>query len=300
VAISFNADLIDDLARRRVVLFLGAGVSASAVTNSGGRFKGWGAFLEAAAALLSDVDDKRALKRILRDKDYLLASEMLRRILGPKWTEFVEEEFGQAATPSRLHTALIKLDQRLILTTNFDRLLETAWSRANDGVSTKTHHPIVISEIDANALRLFRDPRDFIVKLHGTIDKPDGMVFDKSSYHRFAYANSFYDELLKSLLLTHTFLFVGFSMDDPAVSMIVERAAHRFPQARPHYILAPSKLHPAEDALWRKLRGLYVLSYRKNNHHRELVKGLTDLVPAVEMRRQELVAEERLAVEQKP
>lgn len=39
---TFNSDLVDDLARQKVILFLGAGVSASATTRSGTRMKGWG------------------------------------------------------------------------------------------------------------------------------------------------------------------------------------------------------------------------------------------------------------------
>jgi hypothetical protein len=41
----FNTDLVDDLAGEKVVLFLGAGVSASAATASGGKIAGWEAFL---------------------------------------------------------------------------------------------------------------------------------------------------------------------------------------------------------------------------------------------------------------
>ena len=89
----FNADLVDDLARRRVVLFLGAGVSASAATRTGGRIKGWEAFLnemngKAGAAV------KEQVTRLLDQKDYLLACEILQMDLGERWErEIVQERF---------------------------------------------------------------------------------------------------------------------------------------------------------------------------------------------------------------
>ncbi|MFD2836555.1 hypothetical protein ACFS3C_08295 [Azotobacter vinelandii] len=41
-----NPDLINDLAERRTVIFVGAGVSAGVTTRSGGRLKVWDAFLK--------------------------------------------------------------------------------------------------------------------------------------------------------------------------------------------------------------------------------------------------------------
>lgn len=97
--VALNADLIDDLARQRVALFLGSGVSASAVTNSGNRIRQWEPFLRHCAELIVDEAGKALVKRLLDDKDFLIACEFLRRRLGDKWGQLLHDEFAQIASP---------------------------------------------------------------------------------------------------------------------------------------------------------------------------------------------------------
>jgi len=293
--IEFNADLINDLAQRRAVLFLGAGVSASAQTNGGGRLKQWAEFLTSAAAKLPRGKIKTVANQLIKDKNYLFASELIKANLGEKWPELLGNEFRQLAQPSDLHKALVSLDQRILVTTNFDTLLEDAWISLNSGNPVKTHHPVSISCIDASAFKMLRDDNDYIVKLHGDINDIDSIVFDTSTYQRNAYGNTYYKELLHSLLLTHTFLFVGFSMADPAISLMVEMFAHRFPDTRPHYILTGGPIRQEVRDLWKSLRKLYVIPYNKAENHRELITGLTELNENIQSRRAELIASQSLS-----
>ena len=267
----FNADLVEDVARRRVVLFVGAGASKWAKPRSGGTFKGWAEFLTAVSMQITDLRSRRLIRKCISDGDFLMASELLKENLQEKWTGALSKEFQQAADVSRLHKALISLDQRILVTTNFDKLIENAWGE------TTARYPSVISKMDHKAFRLFRDDDPYLIKLHGSIDEPEDIVFDKTSYQKTAYANRFYRELIGTLLLTHTFIFVGFSMDDPAISLIVESHAHRFSDTRPHYIFLPGKPIPAIDDLSKKLRKLFVLRYSEKDAHLALATALEEL-----------------------
>ncbi|MGC3983279.1 MAG: SIR2 family protein [Pseudorhodoferax sp.] len=229
--IKFNADLVDDVARRRFVVFVGAGASRWAKPAAGGSFKDWIQFLNAANSKVGAKRIRGIIGDLIAGNEYLLASEMLKQNLAEKWVGLLNQEFQQAADVSRLHKAIINLSPRLVVTTNFDKLIENAWAQNNN-----SSYPTVISQIDSEAFRLFRDQEKYLIKLHGTIDAPRGIVFDKTSYLGSAFNNPYYADLLATLLLTHTVIFVGFSMADPAVAMIVENAAHRFPSTRPHYI----------------------------------------------------------------
>ena len=231
----FNADLISDLARQRAVLFLGAGVSASAIPADGNRIQGWGDFLKAAANKAKEPTKTQAL-RLIEDKDYLLACEILQSHLSDDWEDIVIAEFGKAASPSELHRAIIDLDQRLFITTNFDKLLEAAWSeRPVDGM----RYPRVFSKIDDKIFRALKDHEGrYLVKIHGSVDNPQDIVFSRSQYIRSAFGNTQYSGFLESLLLNYTFLFSGFSMDDPAITSLMELYALRYPNARPHYMMS--------------------------------------------------------------
>jgi hypothetical protein len=160
-----------------------------------------------------------------------------------------------------------------------------AWSTASGD-----NYPTVVTEIDGNAFRLFRDDEKYLIKLHGSIDTPQGIVFDKTSYQGAAFNNRYYADILATLLLTHTFIFVGFSMMDPAVTMIVESAAYRFPSTRPHYIFQSGKAIPEVDGLWKRLRKLYVLRYSDADHHAALAEQLEELGAMATKRRNELAA----------
>src|SRR5471030_911612 len=99
---AFNVDLLDDLARKKVVLFVGAGASKSASPRNGGSFKGWGDFLDDACLKVSDEKIKKIISSRIKSKDYLIASELLKENLADQWTTLLSDEFQQAANTSRL------------------------------------------------------------------------------------------------------------------------------------------------------------------------------------------------------
>lgn len=283
--LTFNADLVSDIANRKVVIFVGAGASKWAKPHSGNSFKDWAGFLESASKKTSRRI-QLIVKQRLEANDYLMASEILKAELVEDWPTILVSEFQQAADVSRLHKAIISLNQRIVVTTNFDKLIENAW---NDSNTTK--YPNVISKIDQDVFKLFRNDDSYLIKIHGSIDEPGLIVFDKTSYQRTAFANRFYQDLINTLLLTHTFLFIGFSMDDPAVSLLVESHAYRFSETRPHYAFVSGKKQSEIDAISRKIRRLFILRYSDANHHEELAALIESLAEEGSNRRKELRAE---------
>ncbi len=285
---AFNSDLVDDIARRRVAIFVGAGVSASATTASGGRFKQWRTFLEDVAAKIELDSLKAQAQRLIRENDNSLACELIRDALGrDKWEECLKAEFAQAADVSELHRAILALRQRITITTNFDKLFETAWQRCNPDAS---YWPQVISKIDKNVFRVFRDGADYIVKLHGTIDQPEELIFAKSEYNRKAFNDWAYRKFIETVLVTYTVVFVGFSMNDPAVSFVIEMYAQRLPDARPHYIFLNGEFPDRYIELMKNIRRLFIIPYSEKNNHGELAGLLIKLADEAASRRREILS----------
>ncbi len=252
---TFNSDLVDDLARQKVVLFLGSGVSSSAITASGTRIKGWDAFLRDISSRVAQPLNTQ-ITEILEKKDYLLAAELLKRDLQDDWEFLLTSEFGQNAQPSRLHESLINLNQRLIFTTNFDKLIESCWGSK---IGQSSHLPTIMSGINGNTFRILRDHSGkYLIKLHGCIDSPESIIFSRSDYIKMAFGNIMYSSFMDVMLLSHTFLFIGFSMDDPAISSIMEMYTLRYPNMRPHYILSPSGTPDNIKNIYLQLRRLKV------------------------------------------
>lgn len=286
MAQKFNADLVNDIAQRRVVIFMGAGASKWAMPHDGIPYKDWPEFLRYANTKVRSKSLRKIVETMIVDLDYLMASELIKRALEDKWLPLLSEEFQKAADISRLHKAVVALDPRIILTTNFDKLIENAWNQAG-----ATKYPTIVSKIDSVVFKLFRDQDNYLIKIHGSIDSPENIAFDKTSYQRDAFSNRNYIELLSTLLLTHTFLFIGFSMTDPAVSLIVEGSAFRYPETRPHYIFQAGRAATEVDSLWKQIRKLYVLRYSPEANHAALATQLEALAKAALKRRVEIAAE---------
>lgn len=284
----YSDDLISDLAQQKVVVFLGAGVSSSVNLEERYRFKGWPAFLE-AAALDRNQDLKTQVTALLNAKDYLLACELLQADYGEEWERKVTEEYGRAAKPSSLHKSLIALKQRIILTTNFDKLIESAWDAS---LSDGDRYFKVITKVDNDIFRVLREHESsYIIKIHGSIDDVNNIVFSRSQYIRLAFGNENYSSFLDSLLLNYTFLFVGFSMDDPAITSLMELYTFRYPKSRPHYLITSSSLAENIKAVHRKLRKLIVIPYDPKDNHSELPNLIQDMVEKVETKRKSNIAE---------
>lgn len=284
---TFNADLVDDFARRKGVLFLGAGVSASSNPRDGGTaIPTWSAFLASATQQLKSSQLKRTVTGFIQAKDFLFAAEILKEEMGKSWDALLTREFGRAADASSLHSALLDLNQRIIITTNFDKILDAALMNRGAVVN----YPIAVSKIDASVFRILRDDRDYIIKVHGTIDDIATLIFTKSEYIERAYGNWAYSEFLTALLLTHTFLFVGFSMSDPAVSLAVELYAHRYRDGRPHYIVLPEPVPESVKNISKKVRKLYAITYDPKNKHKALPRLIEKLCEEVQFRTKELAS----------
>ncbi len=270
----FNPDLLTDLAYRKVVLFLGAGVSASAITTTGTKIAGWAAFLQDCTTGVPDPLKSQILV-LIGEKDYLLACELLQQHHKDDWIRLVSKEFGQKAQPSALHRAILNLKQRVILTTNFDKLIDIAWSEVANG---GTHFPTTITKIDSKIFRILKEHEEnYLLKIHGTVDDPDSLIFSRSEYIRMAFGNRDYSNFIDSLLLNYTFLFVGFSMDDPAITSLMEMYALRYPSARPHYIFSPQGMPENIIKIYKDLRKLVVLPYDDANNHEKLPEIISEL-----------------------
>jgi len=282
----FNSDLLDDLAREKVVLFLGAGVSASAITATGNRIAGWPAFLERMCKLTQDPI-KTQVAALIRQGDFLLACEILQSALADSWEKHLTAEFGQKAQPSELHAAIIALQQRLVLTTNFDKLLEVSW----ESDPSETHYPTVISSINDSVFKVLKDhSRKYIVKIHGTIDDIQTVVFSRSEYIKLAFGNVSYSSFIENLLLNYTFLFIGFSMDDPAIISLMEMYALRYKQARPHYIVTGRSVEDNIVDIFKRLRKLNFIKYNDEGNHRNLPPLVRSLAQQASDRRREIYA----------
>jgi hypothetical protein len=231
--ISWPRSLIHELAQRRCILFLGAGVAASAQNSSGQRPLDWNAFLLKATELISNIDNRDKVTQLIDERRFPLALNAISDLADiGDYQSLLNECFNNSSfIPSELHSVIVDIDFRFVITTNFDKIYEKqCLNVSNEGFKVIPYY----SESLADEIR--SDTR-LIIKAHGSIDDLSKMVFTREQYHRAKKNHPEFYNLLKALLLTNTCVFIGCGMEDPDVLLLLEELKMTTNTQRPHYAL---------------------------------------------------------------
>ena len=269
--------LVTEIARRRCVFFLGAGVAASATNRAGKRPKEWKEFLIAAVGLVNNPATQTAINDLVTDNKLLLALQAISDEADPgDYHGLLNECFNDATfEPSALHKVIFDLDSRLVITTNFDKIYEKLCLAAStEGFKVVTYCSGSLGDEIRSDTRL-------IIKAHGSIDEISRMVFTKAQYHRAKETYASFYAILKALLLTNTCVFIGCSMDDPDVLLLLEEVRNIANPQRPHYALLKEGSHTS--FVKKDLCSAYnVRSLEYGPNHADLVLDLRELYSQVD------------------
>jgi hypothetical protein len=280
--IEWPTSLVREIAARRVILFLGAGVSASAMAEDGSRTKTWDEFISEAIGLVRVGPDRQAAQRLVEQRRLLLALQLIRdKADVSDYRAMIDREFNnQKFKAGELHKRIFKLDSKIVITTNFDKLYERYCIEVADNESFK----VITYESSDFADELRSDTR-LIVKAHGTVDSVSKMIFTRAEYHRAKAEHSNFYEMLKAVFLTHTVVFIGCGMSDPDVSLLLEDVKIIGNSQSTHYALVKAgSTEPAVAADWAATYNVKCLEYGPD--HADLVADLDALVEQVNLRRQ--------------
>lgn len=264
--------LINDLESRRVVLFLGSGVSRNSLGEDGNtRPKIWQDFLRDAAIRANISED---VKPYLDGRDYLTALDLIRsRSTRDQYAEIVKSEYlDPRYAEATIHEAIYKLDANIVLTPNFDKIYDVYASSKSRGTTTVKQY------YDLDLARYIRGDRRVVVKIHGSVDSPENMIFGRRDYAEARVKHTWFYSLLRSLILTHTFLFIGCGTDDPDIRLLLEDVQFSAGYAREHYFLsAEGAITPGFKLILDNTMNLRVLEYSydpETRDHSDLTASL--------------------------
>lgn len=260
------SDLARKLAHGQVILFVGAGVSMS--LN-----------LPSYSALIREISDHVGFDGSIFEGlgDYLTLAEYyhlrkrglqeLQRHLQSKWN--LPEK---VVASSQVHSALVELGCRSIYTTNFDSFLE----KAHRALGRKYKRILSVKDmVDVH------DDTVQIVKLHGDLTVPSGMVFTETSYFERLSFESPLDLKLRADALGKSLLFIGYSLSDINIRYLMYRLQRQWEQepmqdARPKsyvYLTRPNVV----QAEVLKSRGVEAIVAEETNPSHSLASFLTQL-----------------------
>lgn len=280
--------LVEDIARRKAVLYIGAGVSASATGDNGKRPPGWVDFLKAANRKLNGRVPSKTVNSLISDGDLLTACELLKSSLDEQWPTILQEQFQAPRFEAGAnHQSLHELDLPFVLTSNFDTVYDR-YAITESGGTT-----VVKNYWDTDVPLVLRRNYHSVLKVHGSIEEPSRMVFSRGDYARLRVNNRSFFELVGALFMTHTFFFVGCSLSDPDLRLFLENYHYSHPQSPPHYMTSPTgEIHGHIDSSIRNNMNLKLLRYSRDDSHLELKEGLQALVSDVGVVRRRLAESE--------
>lgn len=106
---------------------------------------------------------------------------------------------------------IFKILPHHIITTNYDALLEKS-----ENLNSKLY--TVVSQ-DSDLLS--KSDERYIIKMHGDLETPETIVLKESDYIDYEQRHTLISTFIRSLLVNHTFLFLGYSLNDYNLNLII-------------------------------------------------------------------------------
>lgn len=199
---SFIKSFVTEINNGDAAIFAGAGLS----TSSG--FVNWkGLLADLAQELKLDID---------REHDLIsLAQYHFNKFKRGKINNKIKNEFTTLNEGSENHKILSRIGIDTFWTTNYDQLIEKTLEADGKTVERKLRNEDFASNI--------KKKNAIVYKMHGDKDSPDEAILTKDDYETYNDKKELFSTALRGDLLSKTFLFIGFSFDDPNLDYILGR-----------------------------------------------------------------------------
>lgn len=261
----------------RCAVFVGAGASQAV------GFPSWNDFLGllidrcVAENLIEDADVESYRSLVGAEGKQLSLASALKDRLGETWDQVISETFYEEdKAPSDLHELLTKLENlSMVITTNYDTVIEQAYIAAG-------HRRLsVLTFRDGGEMRrLMLQRKFFILKAHGDAAKPGNGIILTTSDYRSLNRERAYQSLLASVFTLNTVFFVGVSLNDPELLVLLDYLADTFePGSGPmHYALVPeNEVNSVERERWRKDYLVQIIPISSENNFEQVPQALQAL-----------------------
>lgn len=242
-------------------IFVGAGVSMAA------GYPSWTELLRDIALEL-EVDTKN-----VHDLAALAQWSILENGGATRVRNVIKSEIGPDKSIPETVQIISRLPVRHIWTTNYDRLVERAFSSINRPLDTISASRDLALKVTPGAALLY--------KMHGSVDRLDDVVISTDDYELFRSKRGQYLPLFQAHLTSMSMLFIGISFTDPNIRHVLSLIRESFTDAPPEHfaiVRAPQRADFASESefaarnaqhkLWTKdLKRYGLLAVEVSNYH---------------------------------
>lgn len=277
--------LVAELAERRCIIIAGAGVSMGSVGEDGLTHPpNWRSFLINALTLIPNESDRKYAGSLINKSEYLNAAEVIVDCSDkPDFGAYLRRSFVEPRfSATEMHKIILDLDPKIVITTNYDQIYD---HYCNSGTAIGGYN--ICRYYDRFAVDNLRSRIRLIIKAHGCVSDATKIVLSRSSYYKARRDYPGFYSVLDALFLTNTLLFVGCSLTDPDIQLVLENANIAVPSSHPHYALIEKVRHRSLKASLKTTYNVELVEYKKGRHQ-DAVEGLAVLRDKVLDRRASL------------
>lgn len=230
-------ELVAAIRDRRSILFAGAGVSMAVGLPS------W-------TQLIDHMRDELGLSAEESEAGYQTLAEYYRLQQGSvgalrSWMDRTWSVSEDKVAKSAIHKLLVELDFPILYTTNYDNNLEAAYRHFGRDY---------VKIVSARDLARAGDGATQIVKFHGDFEDDQSLVLAETDYFDRLEFDSPLDIKFRADTLGRTLLFVGYSMSDMNIRLLLHKLRRTWeqsgrPQERPPQFVFVSRPDRVRDAV---------------------------------------------------
>ena len=152
-----------------------------------------------------------------------------------------------------MHVLITDLDSKIVVTTNFDKLYEGLCHEPEYITFDYTDTRSIIGSIKA--------PENIIIKAHGSIDDTEKLIFTAKQYYQAQEQYPEFYHLMTALFLTHTVVFLGYSLNDPDINLLLQFLHNTANSSCPHYMIDKRGNKPQLVKHWKDTYNVSLLEY---------------------------------------
>jgi len=221
-----------------LAIIVGAGISKSSETKTL-KLPTWKDLIDSLKADLNTPNET----------DYLKIAQLYHLAFG-KYTYYrkLKNFFPDNIPPSKIHKQIFEINPHVVITTNWDNILEKA-------VEENAYiYDLVCSDIDLVKSTI----QNKLIKMHGDF-KNHNLVFKEDDYINYQFNFPLIENYIKSIISTHTVLFLGYSYSDLDLKQIVKWIQNHALDVRPP---------------------MYLVTYERNSNQMKYLEnhGITTIV----------------------
>lgn len=262
--------LINSVRRGKCIAFVGSGLSVAA---------GYPTWAELVRALVDEANEMplaqiEGLQKFSDRNDWITLAEYAQRVLGPSGIrEVLRERIGHKLPPLPAHLAIAGTAYRGIISTNYDALIESAIGIERRDYANAGFGP---SNLERLAQVLF-EPDPFLFKMHGDVHAAGGVILASRDYDRLIVRSPHVRAFLYSVFLNYTVLFIGYSLSDPDLYLVLRELTLIFENHLPKHYALVAGAGSFEIAHMMSQMNIVAIPYEAGEDHAPVLDALEQL-----------------------